>query len=109
MLENVDVLVIDLQDVGARIYTFIYTMAHCLRAGRKHRVPVIVCDRPNPVAGSASRARCCVKGYESFVGQFPIPLRHGMTIGELARFFNEECGIGADLTVVEMKHWKRSM
>jgi uncharacterized protein YbbC (DUF1343 family) len=109
MLENVDVLVIDLQDVGSRIYTFIYTMANCLRAGKRHGVPVIVTDRPNPIGGNNIDGPVLVKGFESFVGQFPIPLRHGMTIGELATFFNDVYGIGADLTVISMEHWRRSM
>ena len=109
MLKDLDVLVVDLQDVGSRIYTFIYTMAHCLRAGKKHGVPVIVCDRPNPIGGIRIDGPMLLKGFESFVGQFPIPLRHGMTIGELARFFNEFCGINADLTVMPMEHWRRSM
>jgi uncharacterized protein YbbC (DUF1343 family) len=109
MLKDVDVLVIDLQDVGSRIYTFIYTMANCLRAGRKHGVPVIVADRPNPVGGETIDGPVLVKGFESFVGQFPIPLRHGMTIGELAKLFNDAYGIGADLTVVAMENWRRPM
>jgi uncharacterized protein YbbC (DUF1343 family) len=109
MLRGLDALVVDLQDVGSRIYTFVYTMANCLRAGKKHGVPVIVCDRPNPIGGTRIDGPMLVKGFESFVGQFPIPLRHGMTIGELARFFNDACGIGADLTVVVMDNWKRSM
>ena len=109
MLKGLDVLVIDLQDVGSRIYTFIYTMANCLRAGKKHGVPVIVTDRPNPIGGEKIDGPMLVKGFESFVGQFPIPMRHGMTIGELARFFNDACGIGADLTVVPMEHWRRAM
>ena len=109
MLKGLDALVVDLQDVGARIYTFIYTMANCLRAGKKHGVPVMVCDRPNPIGGVKIGGPMLRSGYESFVGQFPIPLRHGMTIGELARFFNEACGIGADLKVVAMEGWKRPM
>jgi uncharacterized protein YbbC (DUF1343 family) len=109
MLDGLDVLVIDLQDVGSRIYTFVYTMANCLRACRKHGVPVIVTDRPNPIGGEQIDGPMLVNGFESFVGQFPIPMRHGMTIGELARFFNESCGIGADLTVVPMDNWTRSM
>ena len=109
MLKGLDVLVVDLQDVGSRIYTFIYTMANCLRAGKKHGVPVIVTDRPNPIGGDKIGGPMLVKGFESFVGQFPIPMRHGMTIGELARFFNDACGIGADLTVVPMEGWRRSM
>jgi uncharacterized protein YbbC (DUF1343 family) len=109
MLQGLDALVIDLQDVGSRIYTFIYTMANCLRAGRKHGVPVIVCDRPNPIGGTKIDGPMLVKHFESFVGQFPIPMRHGMTIAELARFFNEVGGIGADLTVMPMEGWQRSM
>jgi uncharacterized protein YbbC (DUF1343 family) len=109
MLAGLDALVIDLQDVGARIYTFVYTMAHCLRAAATHRVPVIVCDRPNPIGGVAVEGPTLVEGYESFVGLFPIPMRHGMTIGELARLFNERFGIGADLEVVPLEGWRREM
>jgi uncharacterized protein YbbC (DUF1343 family) len=108
MLRGVDVLVIDLQDIGARIYTYIYTMANCLRAAARHRVPVIVVDRPNPIASDIEGASL-VPGYESFVGQFPIPMRHGMTIGELARLFNEHFAIGAALEVVKMEGWERGM
>ena len=89
MLRGLDVLVIDLQDVGARIYTYIYTMANCLTAARRHGVQVIVCDRPNPIGGVAVEGPMLVPGFESFVGLFPIPMRHGMTIGELARLFND--------------------
>jgi uncharacterized protein YbbC (DUF1343 family) len=109
MLAGLDALVIDLQDVGARIYTFVYTMANCLRAAARHGVPVIVCDRPNPIGGVAVEGPTLVKGYESFVGLFPIPMRHGMTIGELARLFNERFGIGADLEVVPLEGWRREM
>ena len=100
MLRGLDVLVIDLQDIGARIYTYIYTMANCLRAAARHGVPVIVCDRPNPIGGRQVEGATLVPGFESFVGQFPIPMRHGMTIGELARLFNEHFGIGAALEIV---------
>ena len=99
MLRGLDVLVIDLQDVGTRIYTYIYTMANCLPAARKHGVKVIVCDRPNPIGGVAVEGPMLGAGFESFVGLYPIPMRHGMTIGELARLFNEHFGIGADLEV----------
>jgi uncharacterized protein YbbC (DUF1343 family) len=109
MLNGLDALVVDLQDVGSRIYTFIYTMANCLRAGKKHGVPVIVTDRPNPVGGNGVCGPTLRKGFESFVGQFPIPMRHGMTIGELARYFNEAFGLGADLTVIPMENWQRNM
>jgi uncharacterized protein YbbC (DUF1343 family) len=109
MLTDVDTLVIDLQDIGARIYTYIYTMANCLRACARHGIPVIVCDRPNPIGGVDVEGAALVPGWESFVGQFPIPMRHGMTIGELARFFNEHFGINAKLEVVTMEGWSRDM
>jgi uncharacterized protein YbbC (DUF1343 family) len=109
MLADVDVLVIDLQDVGTRIYTYIYTMANCLRAARRHGVRVVVCDRPNPIGGDAIEGATLVRGYESFVGQFAIPMRHGMTIGELARLFNDTFGLGAAVDVVRMDGWRRSM
>ncbi len=108
MLAGLDVLVVDLQDIGARIYTFIYTLANCLVAARKHGVPVIVCDRPNPIGGDAVEGETLAHGFESFVGQYPIPMRHGMTIGELARLFNEHYGIGADLEVVALEGWQRA-
>src|SRR5215218_700335 len=100
MLRGLDVLVIDLQDVGTRVYTYVYTMANCLRAAARHRVPVVVCDRPNPIGGEAVEGNLLQPQYSSFVGQFPIPMRHGMTIGEMARLFNEEFGIGASLHIV---------
>ena len=109
MLRDVDILVVDLQDVGTRVYTFVYTMANCMRAAARHGVPVVVCDRPNPIGGEAVEGNLLQPQYTSFVGQFPIPLRHGMTIGELARLFNEEFGIGAKLEVVPLEGWRRSM
>ena len=109
MLAGLDALVIDLQDVGSRIYTFIYTMANCLIAAKKHGVKAIVCDRPNPIGGIEVEGPMLVAGYESFVGQYQIPMRHGMTIGELARLFNGAFGIGADLEVVAMEGWRRDM
>ena len=110
MLRDLDVLVIDLQDVGVRIYTYIYTMANCLKAARRHGLKVIVCDRPNPIGGAAGRradARAAASSRSS--GMYPIPMRHGMTIGELARLFNEQFGIGADLEVIAMEGWRREM
>jgi uncharacterized protein YbbC (DUF1343 family) len=109
MLDLIDVLVIDIQDVGARIYTFIYTMANCLRAAARHGLPVIVCDRPNPIGGVAVEGPMLEPGFESFVGQFAIPMRHGMTVGELARLFNEHHGIGAELEVIPLQGWSREM
>ena len=107
MLLDIDLLVIDLQDVGTRVYTYVYTMANCLRAASTAGVPVVVCDRPNPIGGVMIEGPTLTSGFESFVGQFPIPLRHGMTIGELARLFNDAFGIGADLDVIPMTGWKR--
>ena len=109
MLEGLDLLVIDLQDVGTRIYTYIYTMANCLIAARAHGVKVVVCDRPNPIGGLAVEGPMLVRAFASFVGQYPIPMRHALTIGELARLFNDEFGIGADLDVIAMEGWRRDM
>ena len=109
MLRHVDTMVIDLQDIGARIYTYIYTMANCLRACAKHKVNIIVCDRPNPIGGDGVEGPMLVPGNESFVGQCPIPMRHGMTIGELAKFFNKYFEIHAPLEVIKMEGWSRSM
>jgi len=109
MLDLIDVLVIDLQDVGARIYTFIYTMANCLRAAARTGLPVIVCDRPNPIGGVQVEGPMLEPGFESFVGQFPIPMRHGMTVAELAKLFNEHHGIRAPLEIVPMEGWSREL
>src|SRR5690606_17755516 len=109
MLDGLDLLVIDLQDVGTRVYTFVYTMANCLRAAARVGLPVIVCDRPNPIGGAVMEGPMLRPGYESFVGLYPIPLRHGMTIGELARLFNDAFGIGATLDVQPMDGWHRDM
>jgi uncharacterized protein YbbC (DUF1343 family) len=109
MLRELDALVVDLQDVGTRVYTYVYTMANCMRAAARHGVPVIVCDRPNPINGVDVEGAILRPEYASFVGQFAIPLRHGLTIGELARLFNEAFGIGAALHVVPLEGWRRSM
>jgi uncharacterized protein YbbC (DUF1343 family) len=109
MLSLIDVLVIDIQDVGARIYTFIYTVANCLRAAARAGIPVIVCDRPNPIGGVAIEGPTLEPGYESFVGLYRMPMRHGMTVGELARLFNEHHRLGAELKVVTMEGWSRDM
>jgi uncharacterized protein YbbC (DUF1343 family) len=109
MLADVDVLVIDLQDVGTRIYTYIYTLANCLRAARAHGTRVVVCDRPNPINGEDIEGATLDPDYTSFVGQFPIPMRHGLTIGEAARLFNEHFGLNAPLDVVPMDGWRRGM
>ena len=107
MLKNIDVLLYDLQDVGTRVYTFIHTMAHCMEACALFGKHMIVLDRPNPVNGRQVEGNLLDSRYRSFVGLHPIPMRHGMTTGELALFFNSEFGIHCNLTVVEMQAWRR--
>jgi len=107
MLNDLDVLVFDMQDVGCRIYTFAYTMANCMVAARKFGKKVIVSDRPNPINGVDVAGNVLEPEHASFVGQFAIPTRHGMTLGELARMFNEHFEINCDLEVVKMEGWER--
>lgn len=107
MFGNLDTVVFDLQDVGGRVYTFIYTMANAMKACAKYGKRIIVCDRPNPINGIDVEGNFLEEEYVSFVGQYPIPMRHGMTVGELAKFFNEEFGIKCDLTIVPMDNWSR--
>ena len=109
MLEDVDVLLFDIQDVGTRFYTYIYTMAYAMEAAQENDIKFIVLDRPNPLGGQKVEGPVLDPKYASFVGNYPIPLRHGMTVGELATLFNEEFEIGADVTVVKMNGWKRNM
>ncbi len=109
MVRDIDTFVVDLQDVGCRIYTFAYTMANCMRAAAKYGKRVVVCDRPNPINGIAVEGNVTETEFTSFVGQFEIPTRPGMTIGELAKMFNDHFGIGCELEVVEMEGWQREM
>ncbi|ABW67788.1 exo-beta-N-acetylmuramidase NamZ family protein [Desulfosudis oleivorans] len=109
MMDAIDTLVIDLQDAGTRVYTFIYTLSYCMEAARDHGKPVVVLDRPNPINGITMEGNLLAPEWASFVGRYPLPMRHGLTIGELARLFNDRFGIGCDLTVVPMAHWQRSM
>jgi len=109
MLSEVDVLVFDMQDVGCRIYTFVYTLANCMRAAARFGKKVVVCDRPNPINGVGVAGNVLEPEYASFVGQFPLPTRHGMTVGELARMFNEHFNIGCDLEVIPMNGWRREL
>jgi uncharacterized protein YbbC (DUF1343 family) len=109
MLDGLDVLVIDLQDVGARYYTFIWTMLLCLEACTESGKQVIVLDRPNPLGGRNTEGNVLDPGFRSFVGLAPIPMRHGLTSGELARFFVHWLGLDLDLDVVWMEGWKREM
>ncbi len=109
MLQDVDVLVFDIQDVGTRYYTYIYTMAYAMEAAAENDIPFVVLDRPNPQGGLRVDGPVLDPDYSSFIGLYPIPLKHGMTVGELAQLFNTEYQIQADLEVVKMKGWKRSM
>jgi uncharacterized protein YbbC (DUF1343 family) len=109
MLADLDALVFDMQDVGCRIYTFAYTMANCMVAASKFGKRVIVCDRPNPINGRDVAGNVLEPEQASFVGLFPIPTRHGMTLGELAGFFNDHFEINCDLEVVEMEGWEREL
>jgi uncharacterized protein YbbC (DUF1343 family) len=108
MLKDVDVLVFDMQDVGCRIYTFIYTMANCMRAAARYNKRVVVCDRPNPITGEGVAGNVLEPEFASFVGQYPLPTRHGMTVCELACLFNEQYGIGCELETVLMEGWWRA-
>jgi len=109
MLGDLDVLLVDLQDIGARYYTFIWTLYLCLRGCEKHGVHVVILDRPNPINGTTVEGPPIEKGYESFVGLHPIPVRHGKTIGELARQFRDEVFANCGLTILPMKNWEREM
>lgn len=109
VLADIDTLIFDIQDIGSRYYTFIYTMANCMQVCRDAGIPIIVCDRPNPINGIQVEGNLVRAPWKSFVGQYPIPNRHGMTAGELAKLFNDHFGIGCDLTVVPIQGWKREM
>jgi len=106
-LKNVEVLLCDLQDVGSRYYTFIYTLAFCMEVAEKTHTKVVVLDRPNPINGHQVEGNLVHKDFLSFVGQFPLTNRHGMTLGELAQFFQGEHKIQCDLSIVPMKDWHR--
>lgn len=107
MLKDLDTLVFDLQDVGCRVYTFIYTMANAITACAKFGKKMIVCDRPNPINGIDVEGNILEKEYASFVGQYPIPMRHGLTVGELAKLFNSEFDINCELEIITMDNWAR--
>jgi uncharacterized protein YbbC (DUF1343 family) len=109
MFADIDTLLIDIQDVGTRVYTFIYTMSYCLEVAAQLGKPVVVLDRPNPIGGRLVEGNCLDPAWRSFVGRYPLPMRHGLTMGELALMFNQEFGIGARLEVVPMAGWRREM
>ena len=108
MLKDADVIVYDLQEVGGRTWTYVSTMALSMQAAAKKGIPFVVLDRPNPIGGEIIEGALLDSGFKSFVGMYPIPARHGMTVGELAKLFNEKYGIGSQLIVVQADNWKRS-
>lgn len=108
MLKDVDVLVYDLQEVGGRTWTYVSTMALAMQAAAKKGISFVVLDRPNPIGGEIVEGALLDPRFASFVGMYPIPARHGMTVGELATLFNRKFGIGADLYVVRAANWRRS-
>jgi uncharacterized protein YbbC (DUF1343 family) len=109
MLEGIEVLVFDIQDVGARPYTYVWTMAHAMRAAGEHDIAFVVLDRPNPIGGIAIEGNVLEPAFASFVGLYPVPSRHGLTAGEIARMVRGEWGVDVDLTIVPVEGWRRSM
>jgi uncharacterized protein YbbC (DUF1343 family) len=109
MLKNADVVVIDLQDVGSRYYTFIWTMELCMRACLEESKSIVVLDRPNPLGGVHTEGTVLNPRYSSFVGNRPLPVRHGMTVGEIAWYLRDEFYPSLDLHVIPMEGWKRKM
>ena len=109
MLEIIDILLIDLQDVGTRVYTFASTMLGCLKAAAKNGKKVIVLDRPNPLGGEVVEGNILRPELYSFVGPYSFPMRHGLTMGEMAQIFNHVFGLGCDLEIIQMYGWHRKM
>jgi uncharacterized protein YbbC (DUF1343 family) len=107
MLAGLDLMLVDLQDVGCRVYTYIWTLAHTMEACAEVGLPVMVLDRPNPIGGNRVEGPLLQPGYESFIGLYPLPLRHGLTIGEIAALLVREHGLDVDLSVVKMTGWRR--
>jgi uncharacterized protein YbbC (DUF1343 family) len=108
MLKEVDVLVYDLQEVGGRTWTYVSTMALSMQAAARKGIPFVVLDRPNPIGGEIVEGALLDSRFKSFVGMYPIPARHGMTVGELATLFNRKYGIGANLMLARVENWRRS-
>ncbi len=109
MMDTIDVLCFDIQDVGARFYTFIYTLAYAMMAAKENNKTFVIFDRPNPVGGLEVEGNILDLKYRSFVGYYPLVQRYGLTIGELALLYNTEYEINCDLHVVKMEGWQRSM
>ena len=108
MLEGLDAVVFDVQDVGSRYYTYIWTMAHTMEACARDDVELIVADRPNPIGGTLVEGNLIEASHRSFVGLYPLSNRHGMTVAEIARYINDEFGLGCNLTTIELEGWRRS-
>src|SRR5215218_7804165 len=108
MLKDADVIVYDLQEVGGRTWTYVSTMALSMQAAKRKGIPFVVFDRPNPIGGEIVEGALLDTNFKSFVGMYPIPARHGLTVGELATLFNTKFGIGANLIVSRVQNWKRS-
>ncbi len=106
-LEKIDVLLIDLQDVGTRVYTYTTTMGLCLEAAARTATRTVILDRPNPINGTEIEGNVLDRNFRSFVGRYPVPMRHGLTMGEFARFICSEAKIGCDLEVISMRGWRR--
>ena len=109
MLKDVEIILFDIQDIGVRYFTYIYTMAYVLESAGKVGLPFVVLDRPNPLGGIKVEGNIVEEDFKSFVGNYALPIRHGMTMGELATYFNEEFRMGVDLKVIKMKNWQREM
>lgn len=109
MLDGVDVLLFDMQDIGARYYTYVSTMALAMEAAGEHDLPFIVLDRPNPIRGDVVQGNVLEEEYSTFVGMYAVPMRHGMTPGELARMYVGDFGIDVDLSIVPVDGWSREM
>lgn len=109
MIDRIDVLLVDLQDVGTRVYTFVWTLSLCMEAMGRQQKPVVILDRPNPIGGTRIEGNCLDPACRSFVGRFAIPMRHGLTMGELGLLLNDHFGIGARVKVIPLKGWRREM
>jgi len=107
MLADIDLMLFDIQDIGARFYTYLYTMSMSMEACAQHDIPFVVLDRPNPIGGEEVSGNLLDPAFASFVGRYPIPVRYGLSIGELAQLFNVEYGIGVELHIVKMQGWQR--
>ncbi len=108
MLEGVELMLFEIQDVGARFYTYLYTMTQSIAVCAKAKIPFLVLDRPNPIGGLDLAGNLLDPAFASFVGRYPIPVRYGLSIGEIARLFNEQYALGAELDLIEMEGWQRS-